>query len=62
MDFADHALVTQENDLKISLAMRQYDSNPRLGPKYCVRCNEFNDRSEEGYCVCSDCMAAISVK
>jgi hypothetical protein len=59
MDEIDLMQRTQEIEFKGNI--QKSKTMFRLGPKRCVKCNEFNDRYEEGFGVCTDCMEINSV-
>lgn len=58
MDTADHASDHEEKELKNSLKFYSNVTCHRSGPLICNKCGEENDRSQQGYCVCSECMKA----
>jgi predicted Zn-ribbon and HTH transcriptional regulator len=54
MDIADAAYQTEQLELKQFLTKARYEF--RVGPRQCSKCGEYNDRSFDGYCICSECM------
>jgi hypothetical protein len=59
MDDVDLMQKTQELEFKGNL--QKSKRTTRLGPKKCIRCNEYNDRYEDGFGVCTDCMETSSM-
>ena len=56
-DIVDHANDLHEQEIAFNIqAARQNRFNHRTGPIKCVRCNDYNDRSDDGFCICTDCM------
>ena len=53
-DYADESAAYQQRLNEHALANRP---THLPGPNRCMRCGEANDRRQDGYAVCSDCMA-----
>jgi len=54
MDEIDLMQKTEELEFKGNI--KKSKDTFRVGPKKCIKCNDYNDRSEDGFGVCSDCM------
>mgnify|MGYP007108101175 FL=1 len=51
----DRSDIEYETHFRISMARRHGVHLP--GPNRCLQCGEANDRRQDGYAVCSDCVA-----